>query len=63
MKNITAQQMIKELLDSGLSQKGIADQAGTSQANICRIADGQDPRYELGKAIEALYQSRINQAA
>lgn len=60
---MTAQQMIKELLDSGLSQKGIADQAGTSQANICRIADGQDPRYELGKAIEIIYRSRMHKAA
>jgi len=61
MNDLTPQEMIKNLFDSGLKQTEIADETGTSQANICRIARGQIPRYDLGSAIKKLYLSQVTQ--
>ena len=52
---MTIQEMLAELLRSGLSQRVIADRVGTTQPTINRAAKGADVRYVTGKAIESLY--------
>lgn len=49
------QEMLAELLRSGLSQRVIAERVGTTQPTINRAAKGADVRYVTGKAIERLY--------
>lgn len=51
--------MLAALVESGLSQKAIADLAGTTQPTIHRALKGAGTRYETGKAIEQLYRDRI----
>jgi hypothetical protein len=53
--NMSIQEMLAELLQSGLSQRVIADRVGTTQPTIFRAAKGADVRYVTGKAIERLY--------
>jgi predicted XRE-type DNA-binding protein len=55
VNNMTIQEMLAELLRSGLSQRVIADRVGTTQPTINRAAKGADVRYVTGKAIECLY--------
>ncbi|WP_161975086.1 hypothetical protein [Pseudomonas lactis] len=52
---MTIQQMLAELLSTGLSQRVIAERVGTTQPTINRAAKGADVRYVTGKAIEGLY--------
>ena len=52
---MTIQEMLAELLRSGLSQRVIAERVGTTQPTINRAAKGADVRYITGKAIEGLY--------
>lgn len=53
---MTVQQMLKELIGFGRSQREIAEACGTSQPNISRALNGTEVRYELGKAIEKLHK-------
>lgn len=53
--DMTIQQMLAELLSTGLSQRVIAERVGTTQPTINRAAKGADVRYVTGKAIESLY--------
>jgi predicted XRE-type DNA-binding protein len=55
VNEMTIQEMLAELLRSGLSQRVIADRVGTTQPTINRAAKGSDVRYVTGKAIESLY--------
>lgn len=52
-------EMLKELMSLGFTQRGIAMQIGTTQPTIFRAINGADVRYELGKAIESLYEKEI----
>jgi predicted XRE-type DNA-binding protein len=55
VNDMTIQEMLAELLRSGLSQRVIAERVGTTQPTINRAAKGADVRYVTGKAIEGLY--------
>lgn len=55
---MTVQEMIAALTDDGLSQKAIADLAGTTQPTIHRASKGAGVRYETGKEIEKLFLER-----
>lgn len=52
-------EMLKELMSLGFTQRGIAIQIGTTQPTIFRAINGADVRYELGKAIENLYEKEV----
>jgi predicted transcriptional regulator len=52
-------EMLKELMSLGFTQRGIAIQIGTTQPTIFRAINGADVRYELGKAIESLYEKEV----
>lgn len=52
---MTAQEMILELRESGMTQKQIAIAVVSNQPQIARIQEGQVPNYELGKKIERVY--------
>jgi|TARA_R110001632_G_scaffold105782_2_gene215320 transcriptional regulator with XRE-family HTH domain len=60
---ITINEMTNDLLSSGLSQLALAKLAGTSQAQVWRIANGQEPRYRLGKTIEKIYGEQLQRSA
>lgn len=51
--------MIKGLMDSGMTQQAIAEAIGTSQPTIHRAAKGGAILYENGKAIERLYERTV----
>ena len=53
---MTIQEMLTELVALGYSQRAIADECRSSQPNIHRAMNGAEPRYSLGKAIEALHR-------
>ncbi|MCJ1887398.1 hypothetical protein LNN38_21235 [Pseudomonas sp. LA21] len=55
---MTVQEMIAALIADGLSQKGIADLAGTTQPTVHRASKGAGVRYETGKEIERLFLER-----
>ncbi|KSW28435.1 MULTISPECIES: hypothetical protein [unclassified Pseudomonas] len=55
---MTVQKMIAALLATGLSQKALAELAGTTQPTIHRAAKGAGVRYETGKEIERIYHER-----
>ena len=48
------QKILSEIKDTGISDYKIAILVGTSQPQICRIRNGQNPRYELGEKINQL---------
>lgn len=54
------QKIIRDLLDSGLTQVQIAEQCGTSQGYISDLSNGRRTRvgYDLGRALERLHQER-----
>ena len=54
------QKMIRELLDSGLSQKALGDELGKSQAWIGAVLAGefQDLKYSDGQALIKLHADR-----
>lgn len=56
---MTIQEMIAALAGTGLSQKAIADIAGTTQPTIHRAAKGGGVLYDTGKAIERLYEASV----
>lgn len=53
---MTVKSMLASLLQLGLSQAEIAEMCESTQPTISRAANGAMVRYELGKAIEAIYQ-------
>lgn len=59
---MTIQQMLKELMQLGFSQRGIADHVGTTQPTIYRATKGADIRYETGKAIEQMHAQQKTEA-
>jgi len=61
-EKMTIQEMLRELIDMGLSQRGIADHVGTTQPTIYRATKGADIRYETGKAIERLHAQETGAA-
>ena len=60
---MTIQEMLTELAALGYSQRAIADECRSSQPNIHRAMNGAEPRYSLGKAIEALHRKAKAAAA
>ena len=48
------QKILSEIKETGISDYKIAVLVGTSQPQICRIRNGQNPRYELGEKINQL---------
>lgn len=62
VNDMTIQEMLAELLLSGMSQRDIAQKVGTTQPTINRAAKGSDIRYVTGKAIECLHQQMTDVA-
>ena len=58
----TIHEMTNDLL-GGMSQQALADIVGTSQVQICRISNGQEPKYGLGREIERIYERQIRMAS
>ncbi|UVJ45523.1 hypothetical protein NVV94_08195 [Pseudomonas sp. LS1212] len=56
---MTIQEMLQKLIELGFSQRAIADRVGTTQPTIYRATKGAAVRYEVGKAIELLYEEQI----
>jgi len=56
---MTIQEMLQQLIKLGFSQRAIADRVGTTQPTIYRATKGAAVRYEVGKAIELLYEEQI----
>lgn len=50
------QAIILALLDSGMTQKALAEAVGTTQPTIHRGLHGADIRYSVGRKIELLYE-------
>lgn len=48
---------IAALIERGLTEAAIAAQVGTTQSTINRIRRGQQPSYDLGKALIELHAS------
>ncbi len=59
---MTIQEMLRDLIALGFSQRAIADKVGTTQPTIYRATRGAAIRYEIGKAIELLYEEQKNNA-
>lgn len=59
---MTIQQMLQALIELGFSQRAIADRVGTTQPTIYRATKGAAVRYEVGKAIELLYEEQMKLA-
>jgi len=59
---MTIQEMLQKLIKLGFSQRAIADRVGTTQPTIYRATKGAAVRYEVGKAIELLYEEKIQSA-
>jgi len=52
--------IVEALLNTGLTEEGIADRVGKSQSAISRIKNGIfNPNYETGAALLALYDRRV----
>lgn len=51
--------MIQALLDSGMTQKALAEAVGTTQPTIHRALHGVDIRYTVGRRIELLYEQVV----
>lgn len=56
---MTITEMLADLVALGWSQARIAGECGTSQATIFRLTQGANPRYAVGKAIEALHVKTV----
>lgn len=56
-------EMIRALMEDGMTQSEIAQAVGTNQATVCRTLKGSEPRYSTGKRIEKLYQERVGTQA
>ena len=56
---VTVKLMLESLFQLGLSQAEIAVICESTQPTISRAANGSMVRYELGKAIEAVYVKEL----
>lgn len=56
---VTVKSMLESLFQFGLSQAEIAVICESTQPTISRAANGSMVRYELGKAIEAVYVKEL----
>ena len=56
---MTVKSMLESLFQFGLSQAEIAVICESTQPTISRAANGSMVRYELGKAIEAVYVKEL----
>lgn len=57
---------VADLLESGLSQRELAELVGTSQPHICDLRAGKRGKrigYELGKRIDQLHANRCGGAS
>jgi len=57
--------IIQDIVDSGMSEKDIAEIAHTTQPTINRIKSGfvSEPRYEVGAILVKLHSERFKKAA
>lgn len=51
--------MIQELLDTGMSQRALAEAVGVRQPTIHRSLHGAEIRYSVGKKVEKLHKKLI----
>lgn len=51
------QEVLRTLIESGLSETEIAQRIGVSQPTVNRIKNGADPAYRTGKRLERLYRA------
>lgn len=58
---MTVQQMIKNLVQKGVSEIEIARVAGVNPSSVNRLKNGRakDTTYMVGKRIERMYESHI----
>ena len=54
------QKMIQDLLDSGMSQRALAEAVGVKQPTIHRSLHGAEVRYSVGKRIEKLHNNLMD---
>ena len=59
---LTINEMLVEVLGTGLSEGAVAKKVGCTQPTIHRIKRGARTDYDKGKAIEALYAERCGDA-
>ena len=57
---MTVKSMLASLFQLGLSQAEIAEICESTQPTISRAANGAMVRYELGKAIEAIFLKEMS---
>lgn len=59
----SVQEMIKDLLDVGYTQTSLAEAVDFDQSTISRVVRGKQKTfaYDLGKAIEMLHKTEIEQ--
>lgn len=57
----TPQQMARYLIEQGLTQRDIAQAAGTSQPRISGILRGEGCSYMIGKSLENIYYQIIKE--
>jgi transcriptional regulator with XRE-family HTH domain len=51
-------EILRKLIESGMTQEEIATAIGSSQTNVSRWLNDRDPKYASGKKIEQLGLSR-----
>ena len=61
---IDFQKIIRDLLESGMTQQQIAKSCGTGQSHVSCLARGdrQEPRHSLGERLRALHAERCRSA-
>lgn len=57
---MSIQEMLRQLIERGFSQRAIAKRVGVTQPTIYRAIQGAAVRYEIGKAIELFYEEQVN---
>ncbi|MFT8231347.1 MULTISPECIES: helix-turn-helix domain-containing protein [Pseudomonas] len=57
---MSIQEMLRQLIERGFSQRAIAKRVGVTQPTIYRATQGAAVRYEIGKAIELFYEEQVN---
>lgn len=57
---MSIQEMLRQLIERGFSQRAIAKRVGVTQPTIYRATQGAAVRYEIGKAIELFYEEQAN---
>ena len=51
-------EMLKALIEAGMTQQGIADAIGVTQPTVFRALNGAELRYCIGKELEKLYAEK-----